>query len=464
METSSHINPLGTQSIWKLIARMGIPAVISNLVGALYSMVDQMFIGHKLGYLGNAATSVSFPMTTAVYALTLLLGIGISANFNLAQGKGETEYSGRIACTGISCVFIAGTALAILFYVFMKPLLLWFGAGPDIFDYAYSYASILCLGFPMYIMSVVAPYLIRTDGSPNYCLVGTMTGAIVNVVLDYIFIFKFEWGMAGAAWATVIGQFIAGAILLGYFRRFKVAPLKKEFFIPNLSIIRSIGALGMAHGSNQLSMALTQVVMNNTLAFYGAQSIYGRDVPLACYGIIAKIHLCLMAILIGISQGLQPVVGFNYGAKQFGRVKETFIKAATAATVVAFIAFLCFQFFPRQIMGMFGGGTDEYFIFAEKYFKTYMFFTFLYGFENVTTNFLTSMGKAKLSMFSSLTRQLLFLIPMIILLPRIFGIEGALYAGPISDVLGICLSITIIVTQMRQLTRLEKEHSASSLA
>lgn len=456
MQSQTKGNPLATEKIERLIGKFALPAIISGLVGALYNIVDQIFIGHKIGFLGNAATNVAFPLVTISLALALLLGVGSASNFSLSLGKNDKERAGRIAGTGITLMLWGGILLAILVLLFLQPLLVAFGAGPDVLDYALTYTGITAFGLPFFVVSTGGSNLIRADGSPKYAMYSTLLGAGINTVLDPLFLFVFDMGMEGAALATIIGQITSGIVVLAYFRKFKTVTLTRDYFRPKLLYFKIISSLGAAACFNQLAMTLVQVTMNNTLTYYGELSIYGRDIPLACVGVITKVNIIFMSLALGIAQGCQPIVGFNYGAKNYGRVRETYIKAAIIVTCISTFAFLCFQFFPRQIISLFGDGSDAYFQFAQEYFRIFMAMTFINGIQPLTGNFFTAIGKAKLGIVLSLTRQILFLLPLILILPKFWGIDGVMFAGPIADLAAFSLAFFFIFRELKKLAALEK--------
>lgn len=434
-------NPLGIASVGGLIRKFAIPAIISMLVSAMYNIVDQIFIGQGVGMLGNAATNVAFPVTTIATAMALLLGIGGASNYNLEMGAGREKKASGIAGTALSSLAISGAVLCVIVVLFLKPLLTLFGATKDVMPYAVDYTGITALGLPFYILSVGGNHVVRADRSPTYSMACVTAGAVINTILDPLFIFGFGWGIKGAAWATVIGQVVSGILVVVYFWKFRKMYLEKSMLKPRLHYLKAITALGLASCINQIAMALVQIVLNNILRYYGAASIYGSDIPIACVGVISKVNQVFMAICIGISQGCQPIWGFNYGAEKYSRVRQTYRYSVTACTVIATGFFLCFQLFPHQIVGIFGTGSDLYFQFAERYLKIYMFMTFANGIQPMSSGFFTSIGKAKLGVVMSLTRQVIFLLPLIVLFPLFMGIDGVMYAGPIADAAAFALAI-----------------------
>ena len=444
------MNPLATERIDKLIAKFAIPAIISMLVSSLYNIVDQIFIGQGVGMLGNAATNIAFPISIICTATALLLGIGSASNFNLKSGAGESEEASKIVGTGLAMLVICGVIIAVVVLFFLDPLLQLFGVTPDVLPYAQDYTGITAFGIPFLILTTGGNHLIRADRSPTYSMACMLTGAIINTILDPLFIFGFHWGIKGAAWATIIGQIISGILVIVYFLRFRKLELNWSMLRPKGKYLRAIVSLGMASCINQIAMAIVQIVMNNTLRYYGAESMYGTDIPLACVGVISKVNMVFMAICIGISQGCQPIWGFNYGAGQYDRVKQTYKKAFQISLTIGIIFFLCFQLFPRQLVSIFGTGSEEYFRFAERYFRIFMFMTFNNGIQPMSSGFFTSIGKAKLGIVVSLTRQIIFLLPLILIFPLFMGIDGVMYAGPIADGAAAIVAIGYSVRELKR--------------
>lgn len=449
-------NPLATEPVGKLIAKFAIPAIISMLVSSLYNIVDQIFIGQGVGMLGNAATNIAFPISIICTATALLLGIGSASNFNLESGAGNPQKAARIAAMGLSMLVICGVVITVGVLLFLNPILNICGVTPDVLPYAQDYTGICAVGIPFLILTTGGNHLIRADRSPTYSMICMLTGAIINTILDPLFIFAFHWGIKGAAWATIIGQTLSGIMVIIYFVRFRHMELKKEMFLPKARLLKMIASLGMASCINQIAMAIVQVVMNNTLRHYGADSMYGTDIPLACVGVISKVNMVFMAICIGISQGCQPIWGFNYGAGKYDRVRETYRKAATVSLTVGIVFFICFQMFPRQLVSIFGTGSEEYFHFAERYFKIFMFMTFINGIQPMSSGFFTSIGKAKLGIVVSLTRQVLFLLPLIVIFPIFMGIDGVMYAGPIADAAAAVVAISLAFKELGKMKKMKR--------
>ena len=455
-------NPLGYEKESKLLVGYAVPCIISMLVTALYNIVDQIFIGQGVGMLGNAATNIAFPLSTACTAIALLLGIGGSSNFSLKLGAGDEKSAAKYSGNAMSMMVIAGVSLFVLVQLFLTPMLKFFGATADVLPYAQEYTRITAIGFPFLIANTGISKQILADGSPKYSMMSMLVGAIINTILDPLFIFGFGMGMRGAALATIIGQIISFCISLRYVFHFKSIRLTRESFKLEGHYCRRIATLGASAGFNQVAMTIVQIVMNNVLSYYGAQSVYGGEIPLACAGIITKVNMIFMSLVIGISQGTQPIIGFNYGAKKYDRVRKTFLLAVTTATMLSVVAFACFQLFPRQIISVFGTGSETYFAFAERYFRIYLFLTVINGIQPVTANFFTSIGKSILGIFMSLTRQILFLLPLIVIFPMFMGIDGVMYAGPIADGMAALVCGFFMVRELRELTRKQKESAAAA--
>ena len=449
-------NPLGSEPVSTLLRRFAIPSVIAMLVSALYNMVDQLFIGHSIGVLGNAATNVAFPLSMVCTSIGLLCGIGGAANFNLCMGRKDPEHAKSYVGNAISMLAILGVILCVAVQLFLRPMMLLFGATPDVIDYACTYTRITSIGFPFLIITIGGSNLIRADGSPKFSMLCNLVGAIVNTILDPLFIFVFHMGMAGAALATITGQILSFALVVFYLRSFKTLPLSLSDLKPNMACWARIAALGATPAFNQVAMMVVQIVMNNTLTYYGSNSVYGSDIPLACAGIISKVNMLFFSFVIGISQGLQPIVSFNFGAQKYDRVKDAYKKAVFAATAISIVAFLCFQLFPRQIIGIFGSGSEEYLHFAERYFRIFLFFTFLNGIQPVSSNFFTSIGAPKKGIFLSLTRQIIFLLPLLLIFPYLFGIDGVMYTAPIADLAAASVSIVMVVREFKIMAELQK--------
>ena len=442
-------NPLGVQPVNRLLSQFAIPSIISMLVGSLYNIVDQFFIGQRVGELGNAATNIAFPLSTSCLALALLIGIGGSSAFNLAMGSGHEKRAVNIMGNAVVLLAGSGLVLSIITLLFLKPFLLFFGSPKAVLPYAMEYTKITAFGFPFLLLSTGGGHLIRADGRPRITMLCNLVGAVLNTILDALFVFGLNLGMSGAALATIIGQIVSGALAIWYLMHGKTVTIRRENLSVKWENVTRIASLGMAPCSNQVAMMVVQIIMNQSLKHYGSHSIYGENIPIACAGIITKVNMIFMYFVIGLSQGLQPIASFNYGAGKKGRVKEAYIKAISIGAVLAVIAFLMFQFFPRQIISIFGDGSELYYQFAIRYFHVFLFFTFVNFMQPITSNFFTAIGKPKVGSFLALTRQILFLLPLILLFPLFLGIDGIMYAGPVADCLAAVVCFIMVYRELR---------------
>lgn len=449
-EISQNSNPLESESVGSLILKYSLPAIASSLVSSIYNIVDQIFVGNKIGELGNAATNVAFPLVMIVTTLAMTFGAGSAASFSLYLGQGENKKARGIVGNGMTLMILCGIVITIVSQIMMRPMLTAFGGRGQTLEYAMEYTRILSLGFTLAILGTGASQLIRADGSPKYAMVCTMSGAILNCILDPIFIFGFDMGMYGAALATVMGQCVSGILILSYFARFRTFRLKRSDFAPKSESVKQIVKLGTAAGANQLAVTLVQIVMNNTLGYYGEHSQYGRDIPLACVGIISKVSSIFNGVIFGISQSTQPIVGYNYGAENYPRVRDAFRKALVIVTCISVAAFICFQVFPMQIISVFGDGDALYHEFALRYFRIFLFCTFIVGAQILCAQFFPSIGKGGIGTVVSLSRQVFFLLPLVVIFPLIWGIDGVLWAGPIADGASGTLALFLVGREMHR--------------
>lgn len=381
MKEEQRENPLGYEKISTLLKGFAIPSVIAMLVSSLYNIVDQIFIGQGVGYLGNAATNVAYPLTTICLAIALLIGIGSASRFSLYLGGGMKDKAAKVVGNGVCMMFAFGILYTVLVEIFLVPMLTAFGATADVMPYAISYTRITAVGMPLLIVTNAMSNLARADGSPKYSMTCMLVGAILNTILDPIFIFVFDMGVAGAAIATVIGQFFSFLMALRYIWHFKNVELERSHFRLSLEESLSTASLGMSNSLNQVAITLVQIVLNNSLTYYGAQSAYGMEIPLAACGIVMKTNAILLSIIIGISQGSQPIIGFNYGAAQYDRVRKTYKLAIQCDLVISAIGFCLFQFFPRQILSLFGSGDALYYEFATRFMRIFLFMIIVNGIQ-----------------------------------------------------------------------------------
>jgi Na+-driven multidrug efflux pump len=449
MKQSSNDMDLANARVTDLIKKFAGPAIMSSLVGSVYNIADQIFVGQKLGTAGNAATNVAFPITLLMVTIYVIIGSGGASKFSLFQGSKDPENATKTVGNSITVLGIIGILMMAMTLLFLQPLMQLFGARAEVLELSIIYTRIIAIGMPLHILASGLSMFIRADGSPKYAMTSTITGAVLNIILDPIFIFRFDMGMQGAAIATVIGQIVSGIISILYIGKFKTIHLKKEHFKPDGKLIWDICVLGLPGGLNQLAVICVQIAMNNTLGYYGEQSVYGREIPLAVAGIVSKVSSIFNSIVMGISQSCQPIFGYNYGAGNYKRVKETYKQAVVIVTTVSAAAFVLFQTVPHQILEIFQKGNDLYLEFGTAYLHVFMGGICLLGMIILTTVFFPAIGEAKSGTIVSLSRQA-FQLPLIVLLPLLLGMNGVLYAGPIADVCTFVLCFFFINREFRK--------------
>lgn len=450
-------NPLGSKSIGSLLLNFSVPAVISCLVNSVYNIVDQIFIGQGVGYLGNAATTVAFPIMTIIMAFATLIGSGGSAYAAIRLGQKKEEDAQRSLNNVFTLSILLGLCAAVLGLLFLTPILRLFGATDTVLPYAKDYTSIILLGVPFNIIGVSLSTMARTDGHPRLSMYGILIGAVLNTILDPIYIFVFKWGVRGGAIATVTAQILSAAILSWYFwkkgnMRFCVSQMKLS-----AHTCKKIFTLGMSAGITQLVACIMQVVMNNSLVYYGNQSEVGGDAALSAMGIVMKIAMILAAVGIGIGIGAQPIIGYNYGAQKHHRIRKTYLIGITAATIVIVLGEVICQVAPHMILKLFGGGDAQFTSFAVKCLRIYLFGVFCAGFQIISTNYFQATSQPVKASVLSMLRQLLLLIPLLLILPLFFGLDGILFAGPAADIGSALIVLGFVLPEMRKLNRQIRE-------
>lgn len=442
-------NPLATGNINQLMIKFAIPSIIAMMVSAVYNIADQLFIGNAVGTLGNAATNIAFPLSMMCTAIALMFGIGGASSFNLHMGAGESKKAPYFLGNSITMLLGLGAILFIGTELFLEPMLKGFGSPDNVLPLAKQYVSITAIGFPFLIITIGGGHLIRADGSPKMTMICNLSGAVINIVLDALFVLVLSWGMVGAALATIIGQIFSAFLALNYLRHYRTVTIEKKHLRPQAVYLKRIMALGMASCFNQIAMMTVQICMNNLLKHYGSLSQYGEAIPIACAGIVMKVGQLYFSIVIGLSQGSQPIESFNYGARQYNRVKAAYRYAVIAGGTVSVIAFIIFQLFPHQLLALFGNGSKEYFEFGTFYFRIFMLMAWANFMQPISSTFFTSIGKANKGTFLSLTRQIIFLLPLMFFLPTVFGIKGILYAAPIADGMAFLVAAVMVWLEMR---------------
>lgn len=447
---------LGKEKINKLLVAFAIPCVISMLINSVYNIVDQIFIGQSAGTLGNAATNVIFPLVILFTAFASLIGNGAAANLSLKLGENNKEEASKGVGQAISFTIIISILLGVVSYIALPKLVMMFGCTENVYSYAMDYGRIICIGAPFMIIYSALSNIIRADGSPKYSMIMLVVGAVLNIILDPIFIFTFGLGVKGGAIATVIGQVVSFIISICYLNKFKSVTISKENLKINKDIFKILG-LGLSSFITQCTVLVLFVFMNNMMTKFGATSKFGADIPLSVYGVISKLNSLYISTVLGISIGAQPIIGFNYGAGNNERVKETLKKALIINFTVGIIFNIIFFFFPRQIAGIFINNSDsnyELFMeFAELMCHSFLLVIALNALEMTGSISIQSLGNIKKATALSFIRQIILLIPISILLSVVFnkGIYGIVYAGCISDAICFVIAIFIVGSEYRKL-------------
>lgn len=448
---------LGKEKIGKLLLAFSVPCIISMLINSIYNIVDQIFIGQGVGYLGNAATNVIFPIVILCNAVAGLIGNGCAANFSLRLGEKKTKEAGKSVASTITITIIASIVISLILYLALGNLVNFFGCTKNVYPYAMDYGKIILLGAPFMIIYTVLSQIIRADGSPKYSMILLVVGAIINIILDPIFIMGFDMGVKGGALATIIGQMVSCIMALLYLTKFKSIKLNKKDFIPDKSIIKVLG-YGLSSFITQMTILVLFIFMNNVMTKYGASTKFGSDIPLSSYGIISKLNSLFVASVLGISIGAQPIIGFNYGAGNYKRVKETLKKVLMVNFIIGIIFNLSFQLFPKFLIGIFGSTDNALYVeFATDALRIFLMVCALNALEMTTSIVVQSLGNVKKSTAVSFIRQIILFIPIALLLTSKIGLYGALYAGPIADTICFLIVIFIFASEYKKLDKMSDE-------
>lgn len=446
MNSNEQINYLGKEKIPRLMLKFSIPCILSLLVSALYNIVDQIFIGNsELSALGNAATGVVFPIFIIAQAFAWCFGDGCAAYLSICQGKEDTKNAPVCIGSGITVTLLTSIVLLAVFFPFKEQILTLFGASENSIGMAIEYFNIILVFFPVYMLMNMMNSVIRADGSPGCSMASMLTGAVVNIILDPVFIFGLRWGMKGAALATVIGQVISFLISFWYFFRTKTFRLTAKCFIPKWSVFSSALKLGLSSFITQMTIVIISLVCNIMLAKYGAVSKYGIDIPIAIIGIESKVFTVVINIVVGIVLGCQPIISYNYGAKNYGRIKKTYRYILLSTVVIGLASTLLFELAPNLIVGMFGQPTNipnpaDYWEFAEMTFRIFLSLVTFTCLIKMSSIFFQAVGKPGYAVISSLTRDIICFVPVVILLPTFMGIKGILFAAPIADFIAVIVA------------------------
>lgn len=448
---------LGKEKITKLLFMFSIPCVISMLINSIYNIVDQIFIGQGVGLLGNGATNVIFPLVLLYGAIAGLLGNGCAANISLRLGEGKKEEASKSVGSTITASILFSIIISFVTFVFLPQIIDLFGCTPNVYDYALSYGKIIIVGAPALIVYTVLASIIRADGSPQYSMFFLVIGAVINVILDAIFILGCKWGVEGGAFATIIGQYVSVIIALRYIKRFK----NFDLTLKDYKINRSIGKVmlyGISSFITQITVLVLFVFMNNILTKYGAMTKFGEDIPLSSYGIMSKVNSLLISSVLGIAIGAQPIIGFNYGAGNKERVKEALKKIYFVNMTIGIVFNLIYLLFPAQLVSIFGSTDNPLYIeFSIKLFRTFLMINFINSFEMTTSIIIQSLGNAKKAAACTFIRQIILFIPSALIFAHFFGLNGILYAGPTADFLCFILVLFLFMSEYKKLGTLGKD-------
>ena len=449
-----------TEPIGRLMLKFSLPAIASMVVNSIYNIVDQIFIGQGVGVYGNAATNLTFPLVTISMAIGTLIADGCVAYFSLKLGQKNYEEAARTMGNGITISLLAGFLITLSMELLLEPVLRLCGGAKvasETFGYALEYAGITLLGIPFVCISMTVSSIIRAQGDPRYAMISNISGCLLNVVLDAWFVLGLGWGVAGAAWATIIGQVLNFVLAVAYIPRLKGIEFKREYAVPRAKTLFAFLPLGISSFFTQFGSTIVVICMNNLTVKYGIESIYGPDIPLAAFGIVMKVNSIIVSVMVGLGIGSQPIVGYNYGARNFRRVRATYLRTIIVGLIVGFIGWLCFQLFTQDIINIFGQEDELYNDFALKCFHIFLGVIFLVGFLIPSGIFLQSIGKPQKAMICTLTRQLIYFLPCAYILSGIIGIDGLLYAGPVGDCLAAVTVSVLMIGEMRIINASIKE-------
>lgn len=460
METGNQF--LGTERIDKLMRKYAIPCIISLLVGALYNIVDQIFIANAsyLGSYGNAANTVVFPLTVVALAIAVMIGDGCCAFVSMALGRKEIDKAKRSVGNAVILTVVGSIILTVLYLAFANKIIAMFGGtvNEETFRHSQEYFFYITLGIPFYMFGQAMNPVIRADGNPKFAMISTLAGAVINIILDPIFIFCFKWGMMGAAVATVIGQVVTAILAVWYIVHMKIVKPSRKDFALQWNICTRMLLLGITSFLSQISLVAAMAAINNMLRKYGAQDpVFKQEqfaqIPMAVVGIVMKFFQIVISIVVGMAAGCIPIIGYNMGAEKKLRVKELFTKLLFAEALVGAVALLSAEGFPHQLIAVFGAKNESvyYTEFAIKAFRIYLCMMILACVNKACFIFLQAVGKALESTLLSMFREVVFGVGFALLLPVFFGLDGVLFSMPVSDILTFIISAIIIVKTYKEL-------------
>jgi putative MATE family efflux protein len=436
-----------------LLPKFAVPCVLSLIISGLYNIVDQIFIGQGIGYLGNAATGIVYPVTVVGWGFSLLFGDGGAAFLSIALGAGNTKHAGKAIANSAAFSFLSGVALIIVCYALGDNLFYALGATDATIEYARDYGYIIFAGIPLALAGQTLVNIIRAAGSPKYAMFSMFSGCVLNIIFDPITIFVLGWGIKGAAYATIFAQTVVFILSAVYLARSKSIRVKAADLKPDWGVMRQIMPLGGSSFLTLGSLVLATVVNNKLLVSFGAKSEFGADIPLASFVIIMKLFQIMLNFPLGIAMGAQPIIGYNYGARRFDRVKETFKLVCLSTVSITLLATALFEIFPRSVIALFGTADNEvYAAFTVRCLRIYLSLIVLTGLQRACTTFLQSIGKAKAAIPLAMLRNVIFLIAFSCILPVYFGVTGIFWAAPAADMLAMVITAVVFVKAWKQLS------------
>ena len=449
---------LGKEKIGKLLMAFSVPCIISLVVNALYNIIDQIFIGWGVDYLGNGATNIIFPITVICLSVALMFGDGTSAYLSLKLGEKKKNEAEHGVGNGIIASVILSIILGITILIFLPNLITLFGGTDALRQYAMDYGYIIAIGIPFMMIGTTLNSIIRADGSPKYAMTSMIISAVLNIILDPISIFVFDMGIKGAALATIISQMVTFLINVLYLKKFKSIEITKDSFKVSFKLIKNVAMLGISSFITQMAIVVVITAQNTLYNIYGASSRFGTEIPITVHGIVMKVNMILISIIIGISAGSQPIVGYNYGAKKYDRVKQALKYVLLLSTIVSVVSFILFQTIPEKLISIFGSGNELYNEFACLTFRIFLMLTLCNGIQISSGIFFQAVGKPTKSAFLTLSRQILFYIPAAIILSKFYGIMGVLYAGPVADGLAFLIAVILLILQVKKFNKIENKN------
>lgn len=447
-------NYLGTEKIGKLLRGFCIPCIASLLISSLYNIVDQIFVGNGVGYLGNAATGVIFPITVIGWAISLFFGDGTAAYMSVSLGKNDTENIHKSVGNSILFAFLSGIIIMLIGYIWGNGLFRFLGATDATVSLARDYGFIIYAMLPFALVESALSSIIRADGSPRYAMGAMAIGAVINIIGDPIAIFVLDMGIKGAAYATILGQFVSFLVCIFYLRNSKTFRLKLRSFLPDFKQLKQTMALGTSSLLTQLSIVVVSVISNILLVKYGALTQYGADIPLAALTVIMKLYQIVLNVALGIATGAQPIVGYNYGAQNYSRVKELLKTILKCTAIVGIISMILFEVFPATFIGLFGTSGDLYMEFAVKALRIYLLLILFSCIQKTCTIFLQSIGYVQASAPLAIIRDVL-LIVFYVALPIFFGLMGLLWAAPVADCIAMLITVFVMTGTWKKIKQAE---------